>query len=157
MLTRMHRRSLSIAISALAAAVVAGLLVAGAGASAAPAKHAKPAKAGKAFRHVLAAKLGEQLDKPAGDVLAALKSAAKANRPAKGTKPTKEQRQARRKAWNDNVAKALNVETGAVDTAVQALVKERLDSLVADGWVTAARRDKMLANGRLGVRFLRVR
>ena len=40
---------------------------------------------------------------------------------------------------------------------MQALVKERLDSLVEDGWLTAEQRDKRLAKGKLGIDFLRVR
>jgi uncharacterized protein YaiL (DUF2058 family) len=157
----MHRRLISIAFSAVAAAVVAGVLLAGGtGASAAPAKK------GTAFRQVLAAKLGAQLDKPAGDVLAALKTAAKANKPqrAKREKLSKAERakrreaaQARKKAWAESMAKSLDVEPAAVTAAVQALVKERLDSLVEDGWLTAEQRDQRLSAGKLGVGFLRLR
>ena len=143
----MHRRLISIACSALAAAIVGGVLIAGTGASAAPS--APKAKGGAVFRHALATKLGAQLDKPADDVLAALKNSAKARKAAaKGEK---------QKAWTDSVAKSLNVEPGAVTKAVQALVKERLDSLVQDGWLTAEQRDKRLAKGKLGVGFLRIR
>jgi hypothetical protein len=139
----MHRRLISIACSALAAAIVGGVLIAGSGASAA----SKPA--GKPFRQALAAKLGAQLDKPADDVLAALKTSAKARKDAgKGDK---------RKAWTDAMGKALGVEPDAVSKGVQALVKERLDSLVEDGWLTAEQRDKRLSKGKLGVGFLRVR
>ena len=155
----MHRRLISIACSAIAAAVVAGVLIAGTGASAAPTASSKPAGGGKAFRQVLAAKLGAQLDKPADDVLAALKSAAKATKP--DTPLSKQQRRerapARRKAFTDSLAKSLKVEPSAVTGAVQALVKERLDSLVEDGWLTAEQRDKRLAQGKLGINFLRVR
>jgi hypothetical protein len=49
------------------------------------------------------------------------------------------------------------VEPEAFDAAVQALVKERLDSLVEDGWLTAAQRDQRLSGGHLGINFLRVR
>jgi hypothetical protein len=147
MLLDMHRRLISIACSALAAAVVGGVLIAGTGASAAPAAH--KAKGGAVFRHALAAKLGAQLDKPADEVLAALKSSGKARKDAaKGEK---------QKAWTDSVAKALKVEPEAVTKGVQALVKERLDSLVQDGWLTAEQRDKRLAKGKLGVGFLRIR
>ena len=168
----MHRRLISIAFSATAAAIVAGVLIAGGGASAAA--PAKQNAAGAPFRQVLAAKLGAQLDKPAADVLAALKTAAKADKPdktalrerlaarAKGDKPSKAERAkrrqrsaAKRKAWTESVAKALGVEPAAVTGAVDALVKERLDSLVADGWLTAAQRDKRLASGRLGLAYLR--
>jgi hypothetical protein len=163
----MHRRLLSIAFSAVAAAIVAGGLIAGGGASAATPTTAKQAATGAPFRQVLAAKLGAQLDTPAADVLTALKTTAKANQPAarkraKGEKLSKAERAerqkqaaARRKAWTESVAKALNVEPAAVTNAVNALVKERLDSLVADGWLTAAQRDKRLASGRLGVAYLR--
>jgi hypothetical protein len=170
----MHRRLISIACSAMAAAIVAGVLIASGGASAAtPAATAK-ASNGAPFRQVLATKLGAQLNKPAADVLAALKTAAKANKPhkatlrsrlaarAKGKKPTKAQRAerakqaaAKRQAWTASVAKSLGVEPAAVTGGVNALVKERLDSLVADGWLTAAQRDKRLAGGKLGVAFLR--
>jgi hypothetical protein len=169
----MHRRLISIAFSAVAAAIVAGVLIASGGASAAT--PAAPAKAnGAPFRQVLATKLGAQLNKPAADVLAALKTAAKANKPdkttlrerlaarAKGSKPTKAQRADRAKqaaakqtAWAASVAKSLSVEPAAVTGAVQALVKERLDSLVADGWLTAAQRDKRVASGKLGIGYLR--
>ena len=170
-LVDMHRRLISIALSAVAAAIVAGVLIASGGASAAtPAAKAN----GAPFRQVLATKLGAQLNKPAADVLAALKTAAKANRPdkatlrerlaarAKGSKPTKAQRAERAKqaaakqtAWAASVAKSLSVEPAAVTGAVQALVKQRLDSLVADGWLTAAQRDKRVASGKLGVGYLR--
>ena len=155
----MHRRLISIACSAIAAAVVAGVLIAGTGASAAPTASSKPAGGGKAFRQVLAAKLGAQLDKPADDVLAALKSAAKPTKPDKplSKQQRREQAPARRKAFADSVAKSLKVQPSAVTGAVQALVKERLDSLVEDGWLTAEQRDKRLAKGKLGINFLRVR
>ena len=45
------------------------------------------------------------------------------------------------------MAKALGVEPDAVTKGVQALVKERLDSLVEDGWLTAEQRDKRLSQG----------
>lgn len=174
-LSDMHRRLISIAFSAVAAAIVAGVLIAGGGASAAtPAATAKPAAKGTPFRQVLASKLGAQLDKPAADVLAALKATAKANRPdkaaqrarlearARGEKPSKaerakrrEQAAAKRKTWTETFAKQLGVEPAAVTGAVDALVKERLDSLVEDGWLTAAQRDQRLAGGKLGLAFLR--
>jgi hypothetical protein len=173
-LVDMHRRLISIAFSAVAAAIVAGVLIAGGGASAATTTPATKAATGAPFRQVLASKLGAQLNKPAADVLAALKTAAKANKPdkatlrerlaarAKGKKPTKAQRAerarqaaAKQTAWAASVAKSLSVEPAAVTGAVQALVKERLDSLVADGWLTAAQRDKRLAGGKLGVGYLR--
>jgi hypothetical protein len=175
-LTDMHRRLTSFALSAAAAAIVAGVLVAG-GATAAPSKPAAATKAkaaGAPFRQVLAAKLGAQLDKPAADVLAALKTATKANKPdkaqrqarikarAKGGKPSKAERAKRREqttatkqAFTDAVAKDLGVEPAAVTTAVQALVRERLDSLVEDGWLTAEQRDKRVSGGKLGIAFLR--
>jgi hypothetical protein len=129
-------------------------------ATAAPGK-----KAGGGFNTVLAAKLGEQLDKPADDVQAAIKAAnqgrEKVAKPAPGSKPTAEQRKARREAaakrraaWNASVAKALDVDAQRVTDAVNALVEERLDSLVEDGWLTRAQADKRAA--RLGVNFLRV-
>jgi DNA-binding response OmpR family regulator len=79
-------------LAAVAALAAAGLVAA---AAAPAAKHPQRA----AFRHVLAAKLGAQLDKPAGDVLAALKAAPKPAKP--GTKPTRAQRRARRAAAVD--------------------------------------------------------
>jgi hypothetical protein len=173
-LVLMHRRLTSIAFSAVAAAIVAGVLIAGGGASAAtPAAPAKDAN-GAPFRQVLATKLGTQLDKPAADVLAALKTAAKANKPdkatlrarlearAKGKKQSlaaradrAKQAAAKQQAWTASVAKSLAVAPAAVTGAVSALVKERLDSLVADGWLTAAQRDKRLAGGKLGIGYLR--
>ena len=54
------------------------------------------------------------------------------------------------------MAKSLSVEPEAVTNGVQALVKERLDSLVEDGWLTAEQRDKRLSKGKLGVGFLRI-
>ena len=53
------------------------------------------------------------------------------------------------------MAKDLGVQPAAVTAAVQALVKERLDSLVEDGWLTAEQRDKRLSGGKLGIAFLR--
>ena len=53
------------------------------------------------------------------------------------------------------MAKALGVQPAAVTAAVKALVKERLDSLVEDGWLTAEQRDKRLSGGKLGIAFLR--
>ena len=155
----MHRRLTSIAFSAIAAALVAGVLIASGGATAAPAKTG--AAKGAPFRQVLAGKLGAQLDKPAADVLAAVKTATKAGKPrTKGEKLSKSARRARaaarRKAWTESVAKTLAVEPGAVTAAVQALVKERLESLVEDGWLTAAQRDQRLQKGKLGIAFLRV-
>jgi hypothetical protein len=145
----MHRRLIPIAVSALAAAIVAGVLVAG-GASAAP-------KAGKhsGFQPVLATKLGAELNKPAADVRAALK-AAKPERRTPGAKRSQQQRAAKQRAWTEGMAQQLKVEPAAVTAAVQALVKERLDSLVQDGWLTASQRDKRLANGKLGLGFLRI-
>ena len=128
--------------------IAAVLVVAGAGLLAGGATAAKKEKkpAGQ-FRQVLAAKLGQQLDKPAGDVLAALKAA----RPAvKGAEKGK-----KRDAWNAAVAKSLNVDPAKVTAAVKALVKQRLDSLVEDGWLTREQADKRV--DKLGVGFLRIR
>ena len=141
-------------IASLAVALIsAGLLVAG-GATAA--KKDKPAT----FRQVLSAKLGKELDKPAGDVLAALKAAPKRTKAAKPK--TKAERQARRAAtqkyradWAAAVGKSLGVDAAKVTAAVNALVKQRLDSLVQDGWLTKQQAAKR--QGKLGVGFLRVR
>src|SRR4051795_6942125 len=120
-------------IAAVLALAATGLVAGGATA----AKNDKPAN----FRHVLAAKLGAQLDKPADDVLAALKAAPKRTKTAKPT--TKAERQARRAAtqtyraqWAAAVGKSLGVDAAKVTAAVNALVKQRLDSLVHDGWLT---------------------
>jgi len=144
-------------VAAIVAVVGVGLLASGATA----AKKDKPAN----YRQVLAAKLGERLNKPADDVLAALKAAPKpqkVTKPEKGTKPTKEQRQARadaaaknRAAWAAAVGKSLDVDAAKVTAAVKALVKQRLDSLVKDGWLTQAQADKRA--DKLGVGFLRIR
>ena len=140
-------------ILAAVVALAATGFVAGA---ATAAKKDKPAN----FRQVLSAKLGQQLDKPAGDVLAALKAAPKRTKTAKPT--TKAQRQARRAAtqkyradWAAAVGKSLGVDAAKVTAAVNALVKQRLDSLVQDGWLTKAQAAKR--QGKLGVGFLRVR
>ena len=124
------------------------------------------------FRQALAAKLGTQLHKPADQVLAALKttrkgSATKADRRARranrlaqrakrlkaraGGKPatTRAQRlskqRAARDAWAAAVAKPLGVSAADVTAALRALVAERLDALVAQGWATADRRSALLA------------
>ena len=157
----MHRRLIPFVLVLAAGALIAT------GATAAP-----NAKEKNGFRQALAAKLGAQLDKPAADVAAALKTTAKANRPsaeerakrkaarAKGERPSREQRRTRaaaaKKAWTASMAKELRVEPEAVTAAVRALVKERLDSLVEDGWLTAEQRDKRLRGDKLGVAFLRV-
>jgi hypothetical protein len=143
-------------VAAVLAAAVAAFIVATGGAAAAP--HAKHGT----FRQVLASKLGAQLHKPSEDVLAALKAAppSKSERQArlearrKGVKPTKADRAKRRDAWTSAMAKSLGVEPSAVTSAVQALVKERLDSLVEDGWLTADQAAKRA--DKLGIAFLRV-
>jgi predicted outer membrane protein len=126
-------------IAAVVAVAATGLVAGGATA----AKQDKPAN----FRHVLSAKLGKELNKPADDVLAALKAARPAVKAAEKGK--------KRDVWTAAVAKSLNVDQAQVSAAVRALVKQRLDSLVADGWLTkeqAAKRE-----GKLGVGFLRIR
>jgi hypothetical protein len=156
----MTRRVTLSAVAAVLAAAVAAFVASTGGANAAAPKHTGN------FRHVLASKLGAELNKPADDVLVALKAAnqaAKADkitRRTRGQRLTKQQRAQRRAAatkrradWTAAFAKSLHVETSAVTAAVGKLDKQRLDSLVADGWLTseqAARRaDK------LGVGFLR--
>jgi hypothetical protein len=141
-------------VAAVLAAALAAFIASTGGAGAAP-------KTGT-FRQVLASKLGAELHKPSEDVLAALKAAApsKSERQArvearrKGSKPSKADRAKRKAAWTASVAKSLGVEPSAVTAAVHALVKQRLDSLVEDGWLTpdqaAKRADK------LGIAFLRV-
>ncbi len=144
-------------IAAVLAVAGAGLLAGGATAAK---KEKKPAGQ---FRQVLSAKLGKELGKPAADVAAALKAVPKPTKAAKPTtKPTPEQRKARREAaakrradWTNSVAKSLGVEPAKVTAAVKALVKQRLDSLVQDGWLTQAQADKRV--DKLGVGFLRVR
>ncbi|MBE2319015.1 hypothetical protein DVA67_023780 [Solirubrobacter sp. CPCC 204708] len=128
----------------IVAAIVA---VAGAGlvatATAAPSKEKKAG----AFNQVLANKLGEQLDKPAEDVQAALKASRKDVKAAeKGNK---------REVWTNTVAAALKVEPKQLSDAVRALVKQRLDALVQDGWLTAEQAAKR--EDKLWVPFLRVR
>jgi hypothetical protein len=144
--------------------LIAFVLVVAAGALVATAATAAP-KSKQGFRHVLAAKLGAQLDKPADDVLAALKATAKATKPtaserAERKRATREQRRERaastKQAWAKSMAEELSVQPEAVNAAVKALVKERLDSLVEDGWLTAEQRDKRLARGTFGIRALRV-
>jgi len=140
-------------ITAAVVGVASAALLAG---GAAAAKKEKPAR----FAQVLAGKLGEELDRPAGDVLAALKAAPK---PAKREKPTtKAQRQARRAAamkfranWAAAVGTSLDVPADRVTAAVRALVKQRLDSLVEDGWLTSEQAAKR--QDKLWIGFLRIR
>jgi hypothetical protein len=168
-LTPLNLAAMLVVTALAAAAVAAG---AGNGASAA----SKPAAKAGTFRQTLAAKLGEQLHKPQADVLAAMKSAAKARRGAAGQtradrraarakrleqrlsalkagqqKLTKAERKARRAqraqkahaardAWAAALATPLNVSAADVTAALRALVAQRLDSLVQDGWLTAGRR-----------------
>ena len=128
-------------ITAVAVLAAVGLVTT---ATAAPGK--KKAGAG-AFNKVLATKLGEQLDKPAEDVRKAMKASRKAVKAAdKGTK---------RAVWTNAVAAQLKVEPQAVTDAVRALVKQRLDSLVEDGWITAEQAAKR--QDKLWIPFLRLR
>jgi hypothetical protein len=160
----MTRRITFSALAALVAAAVAAFVASAGGAHA-----AAPKQAGN-FRHVLASKLGAELNQPAADVLVALKAANQAAKADKltrhtpGQKLTREQRAQRRAAaakrradWTAAFAKSLDVDASAVKAAVGKLVKQRLDSLVADGWITsqqAARRADKLWIGflRAGVR-----
>jgi chromosome segregation ATPase len=154
--------------------VVAGsagaLVAAGSGANAAPAK----SKA--TFRTALAAKLGEQLDKPSADVLKALKSAGKANAVQGGTKADrKSARKAKRQqalqqrldalksgkkvdktaaakkvrdartAWAGAVGKSLDVDASKVTAALRTLIKQRMDSLVSQGWMSTDQENAKLA------------
>jgi hypothetical protein len=137
-----------ITIAAVLTAALAGLIASSGGATA-----AAPQKKTGTFRHVLASKLGAQLHKPADDVLAALK-AARPERREKGQKPSKAERATRREAWTASMAKSLGVEPSTVTAAVQALVEQRLDSLVEDGWLTADQAAKRAH--KLGIAFLRV-
>ena len=128
-------------IAAFAVLVAVGLVTT---ATAAPGK--KKAGAG-AFNKVLATKLGEQLNKPADDVRVAMKSARK---PVKAAEKGK-----KKQAWTNAVAASLKVEPKAVTDAVRALVKQRLDSLVEDGWITAEQAAKR--QDKLWIPFLRLR
>jgi hypothetical protein len=134
-------RILPVAASLVIAATVAALLATGGGASAAQ----KPAK----FRQVLATKLGAQLGKPADQVLAALKGNRAAKTPAERrrnrVKPDRAKVRAAREAWAAAVAKPLSLDPAKVTAALRALIAERLDSLVGDGWLTTAQRDAKLA------------
>jgi hypothetical protein len=123
-------RILPLAASLLVAATVGALLASGGGA------HAAQTPAANTFRHALATKLGAQLGKPAAQVAAALKQA-KASGGAKA--------RAARDAWAAAVAKPLDVGPAKVTAAVRALIAERLDSLVRDGWLTPEQRDGKLA------------
>jgi len=147
-------------LNVAAALAVAGLIAAtvafGVSAQATPKRAAAHSQT---FRHALAAKLGAQLHQPAADVLAALKTARKgtkadrlkrrANRVARARGKSRAQRlaqaRARRDAWAAAVAQPLGVAPAAVTAALRALVAERLDSLVAQNWITADRRAALLA------------
>jgi hypothetical protein len=61
----------------------------------------------------------------------------------------------RREVWTNAVAASLKVEPKAVTDAVRALVKQRLDSLVEDGWITAEQAAKR--QDKLWIPFLRIR
>jgi hypothetical protein len=167
---------LNVAAALVVAALAAALVAAGAGAGAETPKlaAAKSRHAG-AFRQTLAAKLGEQLHKPAADVLAAMKTARRARaaspadrraarlsrrakrlaarakalrtgRPAPGRRAQHARRAIqRRDAWAAALAQPLGVDASTVTAALRALVAERLDSLVRDGWLTSERRDAELA------------
>jgi hypothetical protein len=157
----MPRRITLSVLAAVLTAAIAGFIASTGGASAA-------AKQPTGFRQVLATKLGAELNQPSADVLKALKAAnqaAKADKIDKrtpGQKPSKADRAKRRAQaakkradWTAAFAKSLGVEQAAVTSAVDKLVKQRLDSLVADGWLTADQAAKR--EGKLGVGFLRVR
>jgi hypothetical protein len=85
-------------------------------------------------------------------VLAALK-AARPERHQKGHKLSKDERAKRREAWTASMAKSLGVKPSAVTSAVRALVKQRLDSLVEEGWLTPDQAAKRV--DKLGVNYLR--
>jgi hypothetical protein len=156
-------------LNVVAALAVAGLIattvIFSVGAEATPKRAAAQTQT---FRQALAAKLGARLHKPADEVLAALKTArkgspAKADRRARrasrlaarakalrsGKRPHRAQRLARahqrRAQWATAVAGSLGVSPDDVTAALRALVAERLDSLVTQGWVTADRRTALLA------------
>ena len=141
--------------------IAAVLVVAGAGLLAGGATAAKKEKkpAGQ-FRQVLSAKLGKELGKPAADVAAALKAAPK---PAKAEKPRDKPRSSARPAARRREDRAdwapggqvARRRAAKVTAAVKALVKQRLDSLVQDGWLTQEQADKRV--DKLGVGFLRIR
>ena len=164
---------MNVAAALVVAALAAALVAAGAGVGAAAPKLAA-AKTGQAeaFRQTLAAKLGEQLHKPAADVLAAMKTAHRAGRANRraarlsarskrlatraealraGKRATarraRHARRAiqRRDAWAAALAQPLGVGAADVTAALRALVAQRLDSLVRDGWLTSERRDAELA------------
>ncbi len=61
----------------------------------------------------------------------------------------------KREAWTNAVAASLKVEPQRVTAAVRALVKQRLDSLVEDGWLTAEQAAKR--QDKLWIPFLRLR
>jgi hypothetical protein len=156
----MTRRITLSAVAAVLAAAVAAFVASSGGASA-----AAPKQRGN-FRHVLASKLGAELNKPAADVRAALKAAnqaAKADKVARrmpGRKPSKAERAKRRAAaathradWTAAFAKSLHVDASAVTAAVGKLVKQRLDSLLANGWLTPEQAAKRA--GKRWIGFLR--
>ena len=161
---------MNVAAGLVVAALAAALVAAGAGAGAAAPKPvaAKAARAG-AFRQTLAVKLGEQLRRPAADVLAAIKTVhrargttradrraarakrleARAKALLSGTRAGEVQRAqkaiAARDAWAAALARPLGVDAADVTAALRALVTHRLDSLVRDGWLTTDRRAAELA------------
>jgi hypothetical protein len=156
---------LSIATALVVTALVAALVAAGTGG----AKAAGNAKPAGTFRRALAAKLGEQLHKPAADVLAAMKAAhrarlgttiqgdRRARRAARlrararrithrgRARANPAQVEQKRDAWAAALAKRLGVSPAGVTAALRALVAERLGALVSTGWITTDRRDAELA------------
>lgn len=122
------------------------------------------------FRSALAAKLGAQIGKPADAVQAALKAVARRATPtdraarlrkrarrlqlraqalARGVRPGRagRGRGAGQARWAAALAKQLGVPAAKVDAALRAVVAEQLDSLVKQGWITPAQRDKRLQRG----------
>jgi hypothetical protein len=176
---------LNVAAGLVVAALAAALVAAGAGAGAAtPRSAAAKTRPAGTFRQALAAKLGEQLHKPAADVLAAMKTANRARGGGGGRTERRARRAARltarakrltarahalkaskrtagaararraqraqtaiaaRNAWAAALAGPLGVGASDVTAALRALVAQRLDSLVHDGWLTSDRRDAELA------------
>jgi hypothetical protein len=112
---------LPVAAALVVTALAAALVAAGSGGASA-ASRATAARPAGAFRQALAAKLGEQLHKPATDVLAAMKTANRARLAAAGrTGAGKAGRRARRAARLTALAERLTTRADALRTRASRL------------------------------------
>jgi hypothetical protein len=143
---------LPVAAGLVVAGLVTALVAAGSGGASAAGKPST-AKPAAAFRQALAAKLGEQLHKPAADVLAAMKTANRARRAAAGKAGTTgtaggATRRARRAARLNTQAKRLTARahrlaaggkarTGAANRAARRAQRAQTAARARAAWAAA--------------------